>query len=245
MKQRIAEVDNRECGCADDDTAARRQYGNVGVLIGVGDLADDLAGLHDGTDPLRGPQDAAFGRADPGRGIGKQRPGMSVGGTDGFDAVGQFQHSDGQHHARDAVDAGLDRELVEPQTLAAFIDQYVDSYLAGRLAQGAGALGAFQDHFGAKGLAQFARARAAFEIAADLGKIDAVDGCGVEVDADLGPFDDLGQQQVCDARGERAVGAAGKGTIEVAPVREVTRAADEGVGVDDGHAQQRSSECCG
>ncbi len=108
--------------------------------------------------------------------------------------LSQLQHAHLQHHAGDAVDAGANGELVEAQPLAAFVAEHVDAGFARGLAQRARALGAFQHDIGAESAAELLHARALAEHAADLRQIDAMDGGGMQVDADLRSLDDLGEE---------------------------------------------------
>ena len=59
------------------------------------------------------------------------------------------------------------------------------------------------------------------------------------VDAVIGLGHDFLDELVRETRRNRALGAAGKRAIQVAPVRQVARLVQEAVHVDDGHGDQR------
>ena len=73
--------------------------------------------------------------------------------------VGALEHADLQHHARDPVDGGLDREFVEAQALAALVDQHVDAGLACRAPERARTLGTFEHDLRAERQRELAAAR--------------------------------------------------------------------------------------
>ena len=72
-----------------------------------------------------------------------------------------------------------------------------------------------------------------------------MDGGGVQVDADLRALDDLGQEEMREPGRKRARRRTRERAVEVAPVGQIARAADEAEHVDDGHAQQRAADAFG
>ena len=240
VQQRIAHVDDGQRRAPDDDAAPRRGYFDRHVLVWIGHVADDLAHIDAVADALRRAEYAALRRAQPARGIDQDR--CTAVGPGSLGGLSQLEHAHLRHHAGDTVDAGANGELVEPQPLAAFVAQHVDTRFARGLAQRAGALGALQHDIGAERAAELLHPRPFAEHAADLRQIDAMDGGGMQVDADLRSLDDLAEEQMRQPRSQRAVRRPRKRAIEIASIGQVARTADEAENVDHGDAQERAPD---
>ena len=67
----------------------------------------------------------------------------------------------------------------------------------------------------------------------------------MEIDSVFAAIDDLGHEEMCQPRGQRALGGAGKAAVEVTPVGEIAVLVDETEDVDDGHRQHPAGEPAG
>ena len=185
--------------------------------------------------------DAAAPHADPPATATLGGHGCGGGLVERHRTVTGLDHAQSGQHSSDSGDAGLDRGPVEPPGFAALVQQHRRA-CGGRCGthRSVAQLGVHHERWTERD----GEVASSFvvEVGADLGQVRAMVGTGVQVDADVAATDDLGQEQVRDARCERSVRRTGERAVEVATVGQVPVAVDEAVHVDDRHRHDRAGE---
>ena len=119
--------------------------------------------------------------------------------------------------------------LLEAQRLAGFVDHRGHAGVEHRAAQAAARAAAVQDDPDAEAASDRQRPRI-LEVGADLRKVGAARGSGVQVDQRVAVADHALVERVRDAGSEAAVRAAREGAIQIPPIGQIARCRCESPG---------------
>ena len=239
MDDGVALVDEGLLGVSDHHAGSRRPRSAELTADRIANGRDHLAALDELPELDVDQGDPAPAHAHP-----RTRP--ALGGRFGGDGsverhrfVDGLDHSETGQHPTDAGDTRIDRSTIEPPGFATFVEQH------GRPRRGRCCTHRAVAELGVHHERRPERDRqvagaVVVEVGADLRQVRAMVGPGVEVDSDIAPLDDLGHEQVGDARSKRPVRRSGERPVEVAAIREVAVAVEEPVHVDDGNGHDRA-----
>src|SRR5690606_32624723 len=141
----------------------------------------------------------------------------------------------------DALNADPDRELVEGQRLAGFVEHGGHADLAGVLPERAVARMRVDDDRRAERLRHAPHGRVR-KVGPYLREVGTAHRARVQVDAVVGLRHDFRRHHVGEPRGEGARAAAGERAIQVAPVGQVARLVDEAEHVHDRHGEDAAPQ---